>query len=175
MNMSTLLNFPPLSHIRRNHALEHATIQILSARHRGIKLAGRSSLWGFYLYGDVPTEDVVKAVKDGLRRLKAGQSQLAIHPNCGSNFAVAGTIAGLGAFIALGGISRQEAESRKERLSRLPFACAIATMGAILAKPLGAIFQAHVTTQADLGNLQIIDVTREEHAGLIVHSIRTEG
>lgn len=174
MNISTLLEIPPLSHVRRNHALEHATIHILSQRLRGVKLAGRSSLGGFYLYGDVPTEEVVKAAQEGLRRLKAGQSQLAIHPNCGSNFAVAGTIAGFGSFIALGGLG-QEHENCRERLARLPFACAVATLGVILAKPLGAVFQAHVTTQADLGDMHIVDVTREERASLIVHYVRTKG
>ena len=100
---------------------------------------------------------------------------MAIHPNCGSNLVVAGTLAGLGAFLALGGLSRTRAKSRWQRLSLLPLACTVATLGIILAQPLGAAFQAYVTTQADVGNLRVASVTREQKAGVLVHHVRTEG
>jgi hypothetical protein len=170
-----LLDLPLISRVRRNHALEHATMHILSERHRGLRLVGRSSLWGFYIYGDVPTEGVVAAAQEGLRRLKAGQREMAIHPQCGSNLAVAGTLAGLGAFLALGGVSAGRARGRLERLARLPLACAAATLGIILAQPLGTALQAHVTTQADVGDLRIVSVTQERRAGVLVHHVRTEG
>ena len=171
----TFLNLPLISHVRRNHALEHATMHILSERHRNLKLVGRSSLWGFYIYGNVPTEAILSAAQEGLRRLKAGQRQMAIHPNCGSNLAVAGTLAGLGAFLALGGIFTDRPRSRWDRIARLPLACAVATLGIILAPPLGRALQAHVTTQADVGDLCIVDVTQEKKAGVLVHHVRTEG
>jgi hypothetical protein len=160
--------FSFFSHVRRNHALEHATMHALSERHRSLRLVGRSSLWGFYIYGQVSTEDVVAAAQEGLRRLKAGQRRMAIHPNCGSNLAVAGTLAGLGAFLALGGGSTSQERSRMERLARLPFAFAAATLGIILAQPLG-------TAQADVGDLHIVSVTQERRAGILVHTVRTEG
>jgi hypothetical protein len=178
-SLPTLLNLPLISRVRRNHALEHATMQVLSEHHRDLRLAGRSSLWGFYIYGDVSTERVLAAAREGLRRLKAGQWQMAIHPNCGSNLVVAGTLAGLGAFLTLGGMSGSRAKSRLpnwvERLSRLPLACAVAMLGIIVAQPLGTALQAHVTTQADVGDLCIVGITRERRAGVLVHHIRTEG
>ena len=173
--LSSLLNLPFISHVRRNHALEHATMHALSERHRNLRLVGRSSLWGFAIYGQVSTEDVVAAAQEGLRRLKAGQRRMAIHPNCGSNLAVAGTLAGLGAFLALGGGSTSQERSRMERLARLPFAFAAATLGIILAQPLGTALQARVTTQADVGDLHIVSVTQESRAGILVHTVRTEG
>jgi hypothetical protein len=163
-----------ISRVRRNHALEHATIHALSERYRNLRLVGRSSLWGFYIYGDVPTDGVIAAAQEGLRRLKAGQRRMAIHPNCGSNLAVAGTLAGLGAFLALGVGSTGRARSRLERLARLPFAFAAATLGIVLAQPLGAALQAHVTTQADVGDLHIVGITQERKAGVLVHHVRTE-
>ncbi|HEY67607.1 MAG TPA: hypothetical protein G4N97_04980 [Thermoflexia bacterium] len=169
--LPTLLNLPFISRVRRNHALEHATVHVLSERYRGLRLVGRASLWGFYIYGDVPTEGVLAAAQEGLRRLKAGQWQMAIHPQCGSNLAVAGTLAGVGAFLALG----RKSKGCLERIARLPLACAAATLGIILARPLGAAFQARVTTQADVGSLRIVGVTREERAGIVVHHVRTEG
>lgn len=169
------LNLPSISHVRRNHALEHATMHVLSERYRNLRLVGRSSLWGFYIYGNLPTEALLSAAQEGLRRLKAGQRQMAIHPNCGSNLAVAGTLAGLGAFLALGDIFADRPQSRWDRLARLPIACAVATLGIILAQPLGRALQAHVTTQADVGDLRILDVAQEKKAGILVHHVRTGG
>ncbi|MDY7078464.1 MAG: DUF6391 domain-containing protein [Chloroflexota bacterium] len=176
-----LLDLPLISRVRRNHALEHATITVLSERRHDLKLMGRSSLWGFYIYGDVPTEDVLAAAQEGLGRLRAGRREMAVHPNCGTNLAVAGTLAGLGAFLALGGLStrRNEVFSEKpgfwlNRLARLPLACSAAMVGIILARPLGVAFQAHVTTQAGVGGLRIVGVTREDKAGIVVHHVLTE-
>ena len=175
-----LLDLSLISRVRRNHALEHATIRVLSERHRDLKLVGRSSLWGFYVYGDVSTEEVLSAAQEGLQRFQGGQRQMAIHPNCGTNLAVAGVLAGLGAFLALGGLSPRNQVFRKksgfllDRLARLPFAFTAATLGIILARPLGPAFQAYVTTQADVGDLRIISVTQEKKAGITVHHVRTD-
>jgi hypothetical protein len=169
-----------ISRVRRNHALEHATMQVLSERYHQLRLVGRSSLWGFYIYGNVPTEAVADAAQEGLRRLKAGQRHLAIHPNCGSNLVVAGTLAGLGAFLVLGGASADTGSKGRlrnllNRVARLPLACAAAMLGIIVARPLGAAFQAHVTTQPDVGDLSVTGVTREKKAGVLVHHVRTAG
>jgi len=164
-----------ISRVRRNHALEHATMTVLSERQRDLRLVGRSSLWGFYIYGDVSTESVVAAAQEGLRRLKAGQHQMAVHPNCGTNLAVSGVLAGLGAFLALGGLFRSRPKSLWERLTYLPLACTAAMLGIVAARPLGTAFQANVTTQADVGDMALVAVTREERAGVQVHRVRTEG
>lgn len=170
----SLLDFPLLSRVRRNHALEHATMHVLGERYRELRLVGRSSLWGFYIYGNVPTESLVAAAQEGLERLKAGQQHMAIHPNCGSNLVVAGVLAGLGAFLALGGGSSGRSRNRLEQLARLPLAFAAATLGIVLAQPLGLALQARVTTQACVGNMRIVGVTREKRAGVLVHHVRTE-
>lgn len=173
--LSDLLNLPFIARVRRNHALEHATMQVLSERDSTLTLMGRSSLWGFYIYGDVDTENVLDAAQEGLRRLKAGRREMAIHPNCGSNYVVAGAIAGMGAFVALGGLSRDRREGFLDRLARLPLAWAMGTLGAILSRPLGAALQAQVTTKADVGELRIEGVVKNERAGTMVHLVRTEG
>jgi len=172
--LSDFLNLPPVDRVRRNHALEHATLQVLSERNDALRLMGRSSLWGFYIYGDVDTEDLLDAAREGLRRLKGGLHGLAIHPNCGSNYVVAGAIAGMGAFLALGGLSRNRDERLLDRLARLPLAWAVGTLGVILSRPLGAALQAHVTTKADVGDLEIDSVVKSERAGAVVHFVRTE-
>lgn len=171
--MSAILDLPLVARVRRNHALEHATMQILSERDSTLTLMGRSSFQGFYIYGDVPTEEVFNAAREGLRRLRAGQRQMAVHPSCGSNYVVAGAIAGMGAFVALGGFSRQRGEGLLDRLSRLPLAWAVGTLGAILSRPLGAALQAHVTTEADVGDMQVGSVIRNAGSGTVVHFVRT--
>lgn len=171
--LSELLNLPLVARVRRNHALEHATMQVLSERNNTLRLMGRSSIWGFYIYGEVDTEDLGDAAREGLRRLKAGVHAMAVHPNCGSNYVVAGAVAGIGAFFALGGVSRRR-QSFLDRLTRLPLAWAVATLGVIVARPLGAALQAHVTTKADVGDLRIDSIVRNERAGTVVHLVRTE-
>jgi hypothetical protein len=171
-----LLDLSLVSRVRRNHALEHATINILSQQHGRLRVVARSSLWGFYIYGDVPTDKVIVAAQEGLRRLKAGQRQMAIHPTCGTNLVIAGILAGTGAFLALGGLSKKKKpEGFFRHLARLPLVWTAAVAGIMLAQPLGPLLQAYVTTQPDVGDLRIVDVTRERRAGVLVHHVRTGG
>ena len=53
--------------VRRNHALEHATISILLSRHGpNIRVLGRAAPDGFYIYGDIPTETLRELAHEGL-------------------------------------------------------------------------------------------------------------
>jgi hypothetical protein len=171
----SLSKVPLISRVRRNHALEHATMNVLGERHKRLRLVGRSSVGGFYIYGDVSAEDVIAAAREGLQRLKAGRREMAVHPTCGTNLAVAGILAGVGAFLALGGLSRNRPKSLFQSLVRLPMACAAAMVGVFLAQPLGPFLQARVTTEADVGDMHIIDVAQERRAGILVHHVRTGG
>ena len=42
-----------LDAVRRNHALEHATVAVLLARRGPMRLAGRASGDGFFILGDI--------------------------------------------------------------------------------------------------------------------------
>jgi hypothetical protein len=74
--------------IRQNHALEHATITILSGMVSTLNVSARSSSDGFVIFGDVDLGLLRRALDEALTRLKAGEAELAIHPNCGTNLAV---------------------------------------------------------------------------------------
>jgi hypothetical protein len=163
------VKLPLISHIRQNHALEHATLHVLGEEHPNLRLIGRSSLWGFYVYGNVSAEQVLAAAQEGLHRLQAGQWQLALHPNCGSNLAVAGLMAGTGAFLALGGRSK----GWLARLARLPLACIAAMLGIMLSQPVGYLLQARVTTQPNVEGLRIVDLAEQQRAGLRIYHVRT--
>jgi hypothetical protein len=164
---------PWISRVRRNHALEHATMSLLSKRRKAHGLLAHSAVSGFRIYGDVPTEDVTAAAKEGLQRLRDGEKKMAVHPTCGTNLVVAGVLAGIGAFLALGGLSRNRPKNFFQSLIRLPAACTAAMVGIFLARPLGPLFQAHVTTDADVGDMRIVDITQEQRAGILVHHVRT--
>ncbi len=149
-----LLEYPLILSTRRNHGLEHATIHVLSGLKPGRPLAGRSTPFGFYLYGDVNDEELQSAAYDALDRLERGEKRLAIHPGCGTNYLTSGAAASLSALAVL------SFGDRKARWSRLPDVMIAATLALIVAQPLGPKLQEHITTCADLGDLEIIAVRR---------------
>ncbi|MCD4738497.1 MAG: DUF6391 domain-containing protein, partial [Anaerolineae bacterium] len=71
--------------IRRNHALEHATINLLGRLQSGSQTVGISGPRGFTLYTNLTIEEVYPAVQQALAALQQGRAELAIHPNCGTN------------------------------------------------------------------------------------------
>ncbi|RMF03269.1 MAG: hypothetical protein D6768_06315, partial [Chloroflexi bacterium] len=91
-----------ITKIRRNHGLEHATIHMLSRRHKKLSIVGHSNWSGFTLYGDVDTSEVERAAHEALHRLQQGQSELAVHPRCGTVLATTGLLTGLAAFLTIG-------------------------------------------------------------------------
>ena len=107
MSGMRLLDLPLIRRVRQNHAVEHATITMLMARHRSLPLVGgRSNLRGYYVFGAVETEQLAAAARDALARLQRGEAALAIHPNCGTNLVTTGAMAGL-ATLAATAISRR--------------------------------------------------------------------
>jgi hypothetical protein len=151
--MSELLNAPYILETRRNHALEHATIHILSERFPGQPMAGHSNPTGFLLVGDLPTEHVREAVSEALLRLQNGEYQLAIHDGCGTNYAVTGGLAALFAYAGMSGT-----RSNRERLERLPLVMLLSILAFIIGRPLGPALQKSITTQPDPGDMTLVDV-----------------
>ena len=147
-----LLNSSLVLSTRRNHALEHATIHVLTGQKPGRPLAGRSTPFGFYIYGEVSDEEVRAAADEALSRLRRGESRLAIHPGCGTNYLTSGAAASLGALAVL------SIGDRKARWSRLPDVLIAATLALIVSQPLGPKLQEHITTCAAVGDLEITDV-----------------
>ncbi len=168
--MTSILDNPTLLRVRRNHALEHASIHILSRQNPGKSFSGHSDTHGFWLFGKVETETIANAVTEALSRLQNGEKNLAIHQNCGTNFVTYGFAAGLASLIALLG-----AKSTKSKLERLPLVTVFATLALILSQPLGYKVQQRVTTESDPGDLQILDVIRSIRGNVVVHRITTRG
>jgi hypothetical protein len=147
-----ILEFPTYLATRRNHALEHATIHMLARKYADKNLAGHSNPTGFFLFGDMSTEDIRSAIDEAMSRLRAGESELAIHPGCGTNFATSMVLP-----MTLASVPFQGTRSNR-RLVMLPVALMFAVFGYVLSKPLGPWLQRNVTTEADLGNLQVQEI-----------------
>jgi hypothetical protein len=171
LNLSGILDLPMISNIRRNHGLEHATLHTLAFKLPNIMLMGHSDAGGFWIIGDVPSEMLHAAVQEAIARLRSGERQLAIHPNCGTNFVTAGTLAGLAGAAAMLGTGKRW----QDKLARLPFAATLATIALIISQPLGLLLQARVTTSGDPGSLEVISITHRSQGRLTVHRIQTRG
>jgi hypothetical protein len=164
-----ILDLPLVHETRRNHALEHATLHVLSAKHPGHPMAGHSNPTGFFILGNLPTEEVRAAVTQALTRLRAGERELAIHAGCGTNLATSALLAGTFAWFVLRG-----GKSLFGRILRLPFALAFALVGLAVSQPLGPVIQAKITTDADMGDLQIVDVRPTVRGRLTAHRVITQ-
>jgi hypothetical protein len=151
-NQAMILDLPFILETRRNHALEHATLHMLARTHKG-NMAGHSNPTGFFLLGDFSTTDVWASATEALERLREGESGLAIHAGCGTNMATTALLSATLAWSVLRG-----AKSTLTRLLLLPIAVVLAVIGVLLARPLGPWLQQYVTTEANMGNMQIIDI-----------------
>lgn len=165
-----LFDRAPIINIRRNHGLEHATIHLLSQRNPQLSIVGRSDWGGFTLYGPVDSDEVAYAAHEAVRRLRAGQAELAVHPRCGTVLATTGVLTGLAAFLTMAVNFRPQ---RKFRWSSLLEAVLAATVAAIAAQPLGLFLQERFTTSGQPGQLEIVTVRRASQRGMVVHRIET--
>ena len=151
-NQLMILDLPFILETRRNHALEHATLHMLARTHKG-SMAGHANPTGFFLLGNFSTPDVWETATEALERLREGESGLAIHAGCGTNMATTALLAGTLSWSVLRG-----AKSTLTKILLLPIAVAMAVVGGLLARPLGPWLQRYVTTEAHMGNMQIIDI-----------------
>jgi hypothetical protein len=162
-----LLQLKPVLRIRRNHALEHATLNTLAESGQHKMLGGYSDPAGFWIVGAVELEDLQRAADRALARLQAGDAALAISPHCGTNFAISGILAGVLAWLAMLGAGK----TWERRLERLPLVIVLSTLGFIAARPLGPILQSRITTLAAPGRMQIQGIDVHQRGALKFHRI----
>jgi hypothetical protein len=159
------------SRMRRNHGLEHATLNLLAEIHPGQPFAGHSDVGGYWILGEVSTTVLTTTVKDALERLHEGQSQLAIHKNCGTNLLISGLAAGLAGAAGLIGVG----ERPRDKIERIPLITLFSVIALILSRPLGPILQEKITTSGIPGSLKIISISKHKIHGVTAHRIRTQG
>ena len=134
--------------LRRNHALEHATIAVMMEREPGRRFNGFSTDDGFFVQGVRSTGEVDSAAREALRRLRAREKKLAVHRNCGTTIVAANLLAAVFFLVAVGvGLY-------------LGWDIYLLILGGvvlslILRVPLSLFLQRFVTTDADLSNAEV--------------------
>lgn len=161
------LDLPPLRRTRRNHAIEHAAVHILSRRLPGRPMAGRSDAGGFVLLGDLPTDAVRDAVDEAIRRLP-DEPELAIHPYCGTNLVVGGLIAGAAATLAASSLPLGR---RGGGLALLPRMLLAGTLASVFSQPLGPLAQRRWTTLPDVEGVRVRSITPALRGRLRLHRV----
>ena len=142
-----------IRHTRQHHAIEHATL------HHAGRSAFPDGAWPATAIraaspsaGRVPMEAVRRALTDAMLRLQAGESDLAIHPNCGTNLLATGVLVTLPRWSAAAG-------ARRDCLEPLRHArCAGAAGAGRRRRPLGYRACSSYTTLADIGDRWVKDV-----------------
>jgi hypothetical protein len=134
--------------LRRNHALEHATIVVMMEKEPGRKLSGFSTDEGFFVQGVRSMEEVESAAREALRRLRGGEKGLAIHRNCGTTIVAANLLT---AIFFIGSLALG---------LYLNWPIYLLIVGAIilafaLRVPLSLFLQRFVTTDTDLSNAEV--------------------
>ena len=153
--------------IRRNHALEHATLHVLTREMPDLSLVGRSDGRGFLLYGEVDTVSLGPAVQEGYERLQDGEAALCVHPHCGTNLAVGVLLAGAAFLLGILG-------SRRERWRRWPLTFLGLAGAATLATPLGPEVQRRWTTNPDMEGVSIGEIRCLRRGRLPMHRVEVQ-
>jgi hypothetical protein len=134
--------------LRRNHALEHATIVVMMEREPGRKLNGFSTDDGFLVQGVRSISEVESAAREAMRRLQNGEKRLAIHRNCGTTIVAANLLAAILFLVALGLGVYLGGNLYLMILGSVVLAFALRV-------PLSLILQRFVTTDAHLTNAEV--------------------
>jgi len=136
--------------LRRNHALEHATIVVMMEREPGRRLNGFSTDDGFFVQGVRSISEVESAAREAMRRLQNGEKRLAIHRNCGTTIVAANLLAAIFFLVAIGLAFLYLGGSYLYLMILGSVVLALA-----LRIPLSLLLQRFVTTDADLRNAEV--------------------
>jgi hypothetical protein len=137
--------------IRKNHSLEHATVNVLEERYgRNLRIGGLAYANGFSLSGpDMPSPyEVMDAAREGHYRMTRGESNLAIHPRCGTSIAAANFLFSLVFILVL---------FFYNHLSLLNLVAAF-LLANVMAKPFGLTLQKFFTTHPDVSDVEVLDI-----------------
>lgn len=131
--------------LRKNHALEHATINVLEELFPYEGLAGYAEEEGFYIIGINDISRVKKAANEGLHRLRKGENNLVIHDRCGTTITAANLASAVFFLILL-------FTTGYFSIWTMLFAMLLANLTGPF---LGKFLQMHITTSSDVDTMVI--------------------
>lgn len=132
--------------LRRNHALEHATVNVLERRYGYRNLAGYAENNGFYIIGTNNIFQVEQAAREALTLLKRGEKELAVHDKCGTSISMVNFLSSI-VFISLILLTGN--------FSVLNILLAI-LFANLLGPLLGKFVQRNFTTSTDVSEMEIV-------------------
>ncbi len=141
--------------LRVNHALEHATINVIESQFGCLNLSGLGKEDGFIIQGPVAPGLVEEAARVGLMRLQQGEHNLAIHKRCGTSILAANLVASV-LFIYILWVSGYFG---------ILFVLLAILAAQFLGPPLGWMIQKYITTSTEVRNMEIIRVELDSHQG----------
>lgn len=168
--MTDWIRYNPIARMRRNHALEHATLTLLQQKGVRGALGGVSGPNGFWLFGNIDPSALQDAVEEALRRLRMGERRLALNPNCGTTYAVPGMLAGLAAWTVMALPGKEDVKSK---LERLPLLMLLITLILIFSRPLAGLVQEKVMTDPNPGDLRVSSIMIYTRHGKYIQHIQT--
>ena len=128
------MKIPLIDNVRRNHAIEHATVTLMLERGVRVPMGGYSTPKGFIIWSRAPWQDVSLAARDALDLLKAGNADLAISPYCGTNIVT---------YVLVGALAARVFSGRKKGFwAAFRGAAAALVAAALLGRPLGRLIPA---------------------------------
>ena len=151
--------------VKQNHALEHATIVLLSRKFPEVRFSGISFAAGFFVFGEIPTEAVLPAAQEALGLLRTSQPELAVHERCGTNLAVSSMLVAAAA-MAVARLRRPYGTFNNVMLAT--------TAATIIARPLGLLAQRYITTQTPNASMRILGVKPMKILGACAHFVSTD-
>lgn len=142
--------------LRKNHALEHATINVIEEVYGPQRLSGLAREDGFFILGPVSPQLVEKAAWEALLRLRQGSADLVVHHRCGSSLVV-GNLVGAVVFLFL------LLYTGHLTLINVLFALLISSL---IGPGMGRFSQRYFTTCAELHDMTIVGIRPDRKGGL---------
>src|SRR5258708_20468204 len=128
-------------------------------------MCGLVSMWlGFFQAEDGIRDVLVNGVQTCALPLDAGDAELAIHPNCGTNLVVGVSLLTAGTLLGM---------TSSHTRTRIASTAVSSVAGLMAARPLGELVQKHFTTLPDLEGVRVTDIFRRKILGFTVTEVRT--
>jgi hypothetical protein len=134
--------------LRANHALEHATINVIEEHFGCMNIAGLGQENGFIIQGPIDPYTVEEAARAGLMRLQRGEKDLAIHRRCGTSMLAANLVSSILIIYLLWKIG----------YFGIFYILLALVVAQFLGPHLGRLFQKYLTTSTNVEGLEIVDV-----------------
>jgi len=134
--------------LRANHALEHATINVIEEHFGSMNLAGLGQENGFIIQGPIDPHTVEKAARVGLMRLQRGERELAVHHRCGTSMLAANLVSSVLIILFLWKIG----------YFGIFYILLALVIAQFLGPHLGRFFQKYITTSTDVEGFEIVGV-----------------